>query len=155
MPSPSSGLDRYCLVTVGATVGFPSLTKAALEPSFWAFLRSQDFTALRLQCGPDLPWAAAALHARLRDDHLPPGFRVDVFDSRQNLLREEMALCQARGGERAPGLVISHAGTGTILDAWRLELPLVVVPNTDLLDDHQTEMARHLDKQGYATMSST
>lgn len=46
-------------------------------------------------------------------------------------------------------------GTGTILDAWKLGIPLVVVPNTSLLDDHQTEMAKHLAKEGYATMSSS
>lgn len=45
-------------------------------------------------------------------------------------------------------------GTGTILDAWKLGIPLIVVPNTALLDDHQTEMAKHLAKEGYATMAS-
>lgn len=46
-------------------------------------------------------------------------------------------------------------GTGTILDAWKLGLSIIVVPNTHLLDDHQTEMAKHLAKEGYATMSTT
>lgn len=46
-------------------------------------------------------------------------------------------------------------GTGTILDGWKLGLSLIVVPNTSLLDDHQTEMAVHLAKQGYATASSS
>lgn len=79
--------------------------------------------------------------------------------------------CKAQDGSRQAGLVICHAGklsgstarvqilmtstgTGTILDGWRLGLSLVVVPNTSLLDDHQTEMAKHLSKEGYATMSS-
>lgn len=47
-------------------------------------------------------------------------------------------------------LVTYIAGTGTILDAWRAEIPLVVVPNKGLLDDHQTEMAKHLAYEGYA-----
>jgi beta-1,4-N-acetylglucosaminyltransferase len=33
-------------------------------------------------------------------------------------------------------------------------LPIIVVPNTQLLNDHQTEMAKHLSKEGYAIMSS-
>jgi beta-1,4-N-acetylglucosaminyltransferase len=41
------------------------------------------------------------------------------------------------------------------LDAWKLTLPLVVVPNTQLLDDHQTEMAQYLAQEGYAIMSTT
>jgi beta-1,4-N-acetylglucosaminyltransferase len=51
-------------------------------------------------------------------------------------------------------VLINRIGTGTILDAWKLGLPIIVVPNTRLLDDHQTEMAKHLAKEGYATMSS-
>ncbi|KAG5972007.1 hypothetical protein E4U55_000956 [Claviceps digitariae] len=152
MPSKPSGLERYCLVTVGATVGFQALTRQVLAPPFWAFLHAQDFTALHVQCGPDITWAAALQQQHQHEQ--PPGFEVDVFDAKHNLLKDEMVLCQARRGQRAPGLIISHAGTGTILDAWRLELPLVVVPNTDLLDDHQTELAVHLAKQGYAVMST-
>lgn len=30
---------------------------------------------------------------------------------------------------------------------------MIVVPNTDLLNDHQTEMAHHLAKEGYATQA--
>lgn len=32
---------------------------------------------------------------------------------------------------------------------------MIVVPNTDLLDDHQTELAEHLDECAYAVMSNT
>lgn len=48
-----------------------------------------------------------------------------------------------------------YPGTGTILDAWKLGVPLVVVPNTRLLNDHQTELAKHLSKEGYAIWGST
>lgn len=171
MTTDSGILDRYCLVTVGATVGFEELTKQVLQPAFWQFLSSQGFTELHIQCGPDISWASAIFSDQ--KGQLPQGFQIDVFDVKNNLMKDEMVLCQARAGERAQGLVISHAGTyqqrrmlhkthpyetpgtGTILDAWKMGLPLVVVPNTSLLNDHQTEMAKHLMKQGYATMSST
>ncbi|KAG8418175.1 N-acetylglucosaminyldiphosphodolichol N-acetylglucosaminyltransferase catalytic subunit alg13 [Metarhizium acridum] len=152
MASSSSAIERYCLVTVGATVGFEELTKEVLQSAFWQFLREQGFTALHVQCGPDIPWASA--RSSDQKEELPRGFEVDVFDVRNNLMKEEMVLCQALPGQRAQGLVISHAGTGTILDAWKMGLPLIVVPNTRLLNDHQTEMAKHLARQGYATMSS-
>lgn len=42
-------------------------------------------------------------------------------------------------------------GAGTILDAMRLAVPLVVVPNSSLLDNHQEELAAELETQGYAT----
>lgn len=40
-------------------------------------------------------------------------------------------------------------GSGSILAALRLNIPLVVVPNPELLDNHQEELAEELAKQGY------
>jgi UDP-N-acetylglucosamine transferase subunit ALG13 len=42
-----------------------------------------------------------------------------------------------------------RSGSGTILDALRIGVPLVVVPNTDLLHNHQVELAEELAKQEY------
>jgi len=52
-------------------------------------------------------------------------------------------------------IVDEYIGAGTILDAMRLGLSLVVVPNESLLDNHQDELAEELETQGYATKSST
>lgn len=108
MTAPSKSLERTCLVTVGATVGFRELTAAVLQPTFWHFLRSKGFTALRVQCGPDIPWATAILEESRSD--VPKGLDVDVFEVRRNLMSEEMMLCKAVSGQRRQGLVISHAG---------------------------------------------
>lgn len=101
-------MERTCLVTVGATVGFAELSKTALDPLFWDHLRSGGFTSLRIQCGPDIDWASALLANQ--KDQIPSGLEIDVFDVSNNLMREEMTLCKAVDGERALGLVISHAG---------------------------------------------
>jgi hypothetical protein len=45
-------------------------------------------------------------------------------------------------------------GTGTILAALRLGVPLIVVPNPDLADNHQQELAQILDAQKYVVSSS-
>ena len=40
-------------------------------------------------------------------------------------------------------------GSGSILEALRIGVPLIVVPNTDLLHNHQVELAEELAKQDY------
>ena len=40
-------------------------------------------------------------------------------------------------------------GSGSILDALRIGVPLIVVPNPELLDNHQVELAKELSAQGY------
>ena len=108
MSASSKDLKRNCLVTVGATVGFEELTKAVLQPAFWEYLRSQGFTALRIQCGPDIAWASTELSSRAED--VPSGMTVDVFERSKNLMKDEMTLCKPVLGQRRLGLVISHAG---------------------------------------------
>ena len=45
---------------------------------------------------------------------------------------------------------IKCEGSGSVLDALRLAVPLVVVPNPSLLDNHQEELAEEMARQGYA-----
>lgn len=47
-------------------------------------------------------------------------------------------------------MLTGTTGAGTALDALRLSLPLILVPNPALLDNHQLELAKELDKMGYA-----
>lgn len=43
-------------------------------------------------------------------------------------------------------VVVSHAGTGSIIDSLRLYKPLIVVTNESLMDNHQVEVADELSK---------
>lgn len=42
-----------------------------------------------------------------------------------------------------------QTGSGSILDALRIAVPIIVVPNPELLDNHQEELAEELATQGY------
>jgi beta-1,4-N-acetylglucosaminyltransferase len=48
---------------------------------------------------------------------------------------------------RQAHLILSHAGAGTVMEALRYHKPLVVVINTLLMDNHQTELARAMAQQ--------
>ncbi|ORX45425.1 glycosyl transferase [Piromyces finnis] len=45
-------------------------------------------------------------------------------------------------------LIISHAGSGTILDSLELKKKIIVVPNETLMDNHQSELADAMSKKG-------
>ncbi|TKY85137.1 hypothetical protein EX895_006217 [Sporisorium graminicola] len=58
---------------------------------------------------------------------------------------------------RSADIVISHAGSGTILDTLRMRPhppSLVVVPNTSLMDNHQVELAQALGKDRFLLVAS-
>lgn len=44
----------------------------------------------------------------------------------------------------------ARIGTGTILEAMRYQVPLIVVPNPTLMDNHQAELARECARQKWA-----
>jgi beta-1,4-N-acetylglucosaminyltransferase len=49
-------------------------------------------------------------------------------------------------------LIISHAGSGSILEALELGKKLVVVINNGLMDNHQMELAGRLSEMGCLVM---
>jgi beta-1,4-N-acetylglucosaminyltransferase len=162
-PRPAPLLQRHCFITIGATAHFTQLLTSALSPSFLSKLSEYEYTHLTLQAGPDASLIDEWVQKPQLQSHLSEvGLTVRSFDYNRVGLTGEMILCRkrARGdplatalGEpealRREGVVICHAGAGTVLDALRLSVPIIVVPNPSLLDDHQTELAEELESQGY------
>ncbi|OJI98479.1 hypothetical protein ASPVEDRAFT_37941 [Aspergillus versicolor CBS 583.65] len=143
---------KLCFVTVGATASFHFLLKSILDPGFLSALSQHDYTDLLIQFGKDGQPLFDEFAAKY-----PPGdlnrhdITVHGFDFNQAGLDNEMRLAQAKPAEnRSSGLVISHAGSGSILAALRFGVPLVVVPNPTLQDNHQEELAEVLQDEGYA-----
>ncbi|SPN99558.1 uncharacterized protein DNG_02410 [Cephalotrichum gorgonifer] len=146
---PAPSLNRYCLVSVGATAPFTPLVSAAFDPAFLTALIEAGYTRLVVQAGSD---AAQFRDIALRFAH--PSLKIDCFDFVDEL-RAVMVLCRGDGGvSRDTGVGICHAGTGTVLDAMSLNIPLIVIPNPALQDNHQLELAEELQNQGYALHGS-
>ncbi|RKF63956.1 UDP-N-acetylglucosamine transferase subunit alg13 [Erysiphe neolycopersici] len=141
-------LRRECLVTTGATAAFPELIKSALSHGSLQAFVNHKFTHITYQCGESLnlfkQWKP-----KINYD-----LNLKAFDFNQRGLSDEMKRCKSIVGVSEAGLVICHAGAGTILEALRYGIPLIVVPNDTLMDNHQEELAEELDRQGYATKST-
>ncbi|KAL5361401.1 hypothetical protein BJX96DRAFT_151927 [Aspergillus floccosus] len=147
---------KLCFVTVGATASFHQLVQAVLEETFLNALHQAGYTHLLVQYGKD---SRTVFEECLR--RYPPGspglhgMEIDGFDFNHAGLDREMRLAQASPSEgRSGGLIISHAGSGSILAGLRLGVPLMVVPNQTLKDNHQEELANELQRQGYVVATS-
>ncbi|KAG9204943.1 N-acetylglucosaminyldiphosphodolichol N-acetylglucosaminyltransferase catalytic subunit alg13 [Epicoccum nigrum] len=134
--------SKLCFVTTGATAPFNALIESVLSPSSLDALLENGFTHLLVQYGSAkdvFTQALAAARSHVRDKVI-----IDGIDFNPDGLEAQLRLAQ-----QSKGLAISHAGSGSILEALRYGLPLVVVPNTGLLDNHQEELADAMERSGY------
>lgn len=138
---------RLCFVTIGATASFNSLISACLESRFLEALSRAGYTNLLIQYGKE----GEAIFNRVTSEigmSKQTELIINGFNFNRSGLGQEMRA--AKGGPNdSQGVVISHAGSGTILDALRIGVPIIVVPNPELLDNHQVELAEALESQGY------
>ncbi|KAF3044419.1 N-acetylglucosaminyldiphosphodolichol N-acetylglucosaminyltransferase catalytic subunit alg13 [Didymella heteroderae] len=134
--------SKLCFVTTGATAPFTALIESVLTPSFLDALVENGFTHLLVQYGSARDvFTKASSVARA---HVLDKMVIDGIDFNPEGLQAQLRLVQ-----QSKGLVISHAGSGSILEALRYQVPLVVVPNTSLLDNHQEELADAMERSGY------
>ncbi|KAG9318719.1 hypothetical protein JVU11DRAFT_818 [Chiua virens] len=130
-------------VTVGSTK-FDALVQATISEPVLSALYTKGFVRVVLQRGnSDLDLDGSASNG----DSLSiskAGVDIDTWRFKPSI-QDEI--------ERAD-LVISHAGSGTILDVLRSGKPLVVVPNATLMDNHQEELALQLDSLGHLKATS-
>ncbi|KGB79577.2 UDP-N-acetylglucosamine transferase subunit ALG13 [Cryptococcus deuterogattii R265] len=155
-------------VTVGSTL-FPALTSHILLPTFLSLLQSLGVQRLVVQYG----------RAKLElEDNVKRTLRVNSQgvgrgvwrdsdgdgdgDGAQDKKETGMVVEVMRFTGDFEGLVknsdavISHAGSGSILTVLRQAppIPLLVVPNRSLMDNHQSELADELYKDGYVMVAS-
>ncbi|KAF2994176.1 N-acetylglucosaminyldiphosphodolichol N-acetylglucosaminyltransferase catalytic subunit alg13 [Curvularia kusanoi] len=134
--------SKLCFVTTGATAPFKALIESVLSPSSLDALLEHGFTHLLVQYGSAKDvFTDASLAAR---SHVQDKLIIDGIDFNPDGLAAQLRLVQ-----ESKGLAISHAGSGSILEALRYQIPLVVVPNTSLLDNHQEELAVAMERSGY------
>lgn len=136
---------KRALVTVGATAPFNALIRACLAHGFLQALKEHNFTELRFQWGKDGDRILKEVDlANVKSTY---GIDITGFDFKQNLIWEMAALRNTDVTHE--GLLISHAGGGTIVEVMQAAVPSIVVPNPDLLHNHQVELAEQMEEMKY------
>jgi len=150
-----NGRHKLCFVTIGATAPFGPLLSNIFQESFFTALKEHGYTDLLVQHGKE----GQAIYEQFAKDHPPEdplrsGISVKGFTFNKRGLSQEMGFTKEnKEMDYEEGMILSHAGSGTILEALRIGVPLVVVPNPDLQDNHQVQLAKELSKHGYVVAS--
>ncbi len=127
--SSSQKQGKNIFVTVGTT-RFDKLVSSVTSKIALEWMESQGFSSLTIQYGrgekPKLGDISSSVKIQSYD--FRPSLKVDMEDA---------------------DLIISHAGAGTVMEVLRMKKKMVVVINTDLMDNHQTELAGAMADRGH------
>lgn len=119
---------KKCFITVGTT-RFDLLCKSIQTPEVIRALKKLGCEEITFQIG--------------NSDYEPgvyenEGVKIELYRFKDSL-KEDM---------RSADLIISHAGSGSCLEALEENKPLLVVINEELMDNHQMELAEQLHMSG-------
>lgn len=128
--SPTGGKNVF--VTVGTT-RFEKLVAAVTSPVALDWMSSQGYSSLTIQYG-------TGKQPEIEKSKTP--FPVYAYSFQPSLAKDM----------ETADLILSHAGAGTVMEALRLQKKLVVVINTLLMDNHQTELAAAMEERGHLFM---
>ncbi|OKL64039.1 hypothetical protein UA08_00596 [Talaromyces atroroseus] len=144
--------QKVCFVTIGATAPFDTLLSNVLDSDFLEALKTHEYTKLLIQYGKE---GRAIFDTFIQN--APPesparyGLVIQGFGFRQEGLLQEMRSTQSNKAlDTVEGMILSHAGSGSIMEALRIGVPLVVVPNPALQGNHQEELAKEIENNGWA-----
>lgn len=123
----------YIFVTVGTT-NFDDLIRVIDSTEFCVWAKERGYAGVLVQKGNG-KYEPGAGHEGVPLEHY--SFKPSLHD--------DMA---------GAALVVSHAGSGSIMESLELCKPTVVVVNTSLMDNHQLELANKLHELGKVTVSN-
>jgi beta-1,4-N-acetylglucosaminyltransferase len=127
------------LVTTGATYPFKQLIQMALSPPVLECLVSLGYTEVVVQYGV----GGEKIYQEGLANSQKYKLQISGFDLSPEI-HDLIKRCD---------LIISHGGTGSILDALRASKRLIAVINQDLMDNHQAEIADQFSSRKYLLVS--
>lgn len=147
-------MGKTIFVTTGATVVFEELLDIVLDPIFLGSLEEFGYTKFILQYGIAPKGEEIFLKNLVKYSKVKNNDKWEVI--RKGLTIEGIAFTNdIKSIILESDVIISHAGTGSILDVLRLNKKLIVVINSKLMNDHQTEVADELSKNHHLLKCNT
>ncbi|ABN67759.2 syntenic homolog of ALG13_YEAST UDP-N-acetylglucosamine transferase subunit ALG13 (Asparagine linked glycosylation protein 13) [Scheffersomyces stipitis CBS 6054] len=158
------------LITTGATVTFRSLLDYVVSPEFIENLSKFKVSRLKLQYGNEINPTTNEHVSRdyferlVKQSEIVSKFQLDISTDRKSDTDGSITYSSTKydfvleafpfsmdidSHIRSADVVISHAGTGSIIDALKLHKKLVVIVNDALMDNHQAEIANEFAKLNY------
>ncbi|KAI5961237.1 ALG13 [Candida pseudojiufengensis] len=151
------------LITTGATVTFTSLIEKVVDAKFINYLIEANISRLYLQYGNEIKnskhISKIFFESQLKESSIIDHLNLKkVEDTKTNAITlsnskiEIVAFPFSTNIEsyiESSTLVISHAGTGSIIDTLKYKKPLIVIVNNKLMDNHQLEIAEEFEKLNY------
>jgi beta-1,4-N-acetylglucosaminyltransferase len=147
-------------VTVGTT-RFDKLVSAATSTMALEWMTAQGYDTLVVQYGtgvePQVPeqYTTSGSSTIEAPNHKQDSTNYSYQPQQQGQTTSRLSIQTYRikpslekDMQRAD-LILSHAGAGTVMEALRMEKTLIVVINTDLMDNHQTELATAMAERGH------
>ncbi|ODV87676.1 glycosyltransferase family 1 protein [[Candida] arabinofermentans NRRL YB-2248] len=128
-------MSKSILVTTGATVTFNKLIQYTLDPEFIQLVNHKlGYHKVVIQYGNsnEAESLVSTLKQKLLESSSSSGLDLQLIKYDSQLVENYTSKSD---------LVISHAGTGSILDTLRCHKKLLVLINDDLKDNHQLEIA--------------
>lgn len=143
VPVQHDTMTRTALVTVGSTK-FDILIEHIASTACLDALARRGYSNLIIQYGNSQWQPLEATQLLITAYDFKPSLAEDIQQA--DLI---ISHAGARIREISTRSNFWFVGSGTILDSLRLSKTLIVVPNNTLMDDHQSELATELSKQGY------
>lgn len=142
-------MKRQLLVTTGATVTFVALLEKVLAGEFMDTVLRLGYDSIVVQYGAsdESYQLVSRLTRHLQLSESSNGFHGQYKGMQVQLIPFDVDLVQKY--VKPSAVVISHAGTGSIIDTLRgSDATLLVVVNETLQDNHQLEVASAFEYLG-------
>lgn len=159
---------KSILITTGATITFKSLIQIILSPQFLNNLIRLKINKLIIQYGHEIKnsinLSESFFNETINKYDLINLFNLEIEETPigddddegirlfKNSDIEILAFSYSSNINKYienVDLIISHAGTGSIIDCLHLNKPLIVIVNDKLMDNHQLEIAQQFTKLNY------